>query len=66
MGVTSREVEVLRLVVAGSTNRQIAEELVLSPKTVERHLSNLFNRTGATSRTELVDVTADHLGVADP
>ena len=63
--MTSREVEVLRLVIAGSTNRQIAEELVLSSKTVERHLSNLFTRTGAGSRQELADLTIGHLRTVD-
>lgn len=60
-GVTSREVDVLLLVAAGRTNREIAEELVVSPKTVERHLSNLFVRTGATNRHELVSLTDPHL-----
>lgn len=66
MGVTGREVDVLRLVVAGRTNRQIAEELVLSSKTVERHLSSLFTRTGATNRRQLVALTSDHLGEPEP
>ncbi|HMR97328.1 MAG TPA: helix-turn-helix transcriptional regulator [Microthrixaceae bacterium] len=59
--MTSREVDVLLLVAAGRTNREIAEELVVSPKTVERHLSNLFVRTGATNRHELVSLTDPHL-----
>jgi len=62
LGVTSREVDVVRLVVAGRTNREIAEVLVLSPKTVERHLSNLFGRFGASSRAELARAAAPHLG----
>jgi DNA-binding NarL/FixJ family response regulator len=61
-GVTSREVDVLKLVVAGRTNKQIAAELVLSPKTVERHVSSLFDRTGVRSRTDLAGVAAEHLG----
>ncbi len=54
-GLTAREVEVLRLVAAGATNRAIADELVISEKTVERHLSNVFlkldlhNRAAATA-----------------
>jgi DNA-binding CsgD family transcriptional regulator len=53
LGVTSREMDVLLLVAQGLTNRQIAEELYLSPKTVERHLTSLFTRTPATARGEL-------------
>ena len=49
-GLTEREAEVLRLVAAGKTNRQIAAELVLSEKTVARHLSNIFDKLGVSSR----------------
>ncbi len=53
--LSSREVEVLTLVARGRSNQQIADELVLSPKTVARHVSNIFdkirvdNRSGATA-----------------
>ncbi len=50
-GLTSREVEVLRLVAAGKTNPEIAAVLVLSEKTVARHLSNIFKKIDVTSRT---------------
>jgi DNA-binding CsgD family transcriptional regulator len=50
-GLTSRELEVLRLVAAGKTNREIAGELFLSVKTVGRHLSNIFCKIGVSSRT---------------
>ena len=50
-GLTVREVQVLRLVAAGKTNRAIAAELVISEKTVARHLSNIFVKIGARSRT---------------
>ena len=53
LGVTSREVDVLKLVVAGRTNKEIAAELYLSPKTVERHLSSLFDRIGVRNRQDL-------------
>jgi ATP/maltotriose-dependent transcriptional regulator MalT len=50
-GLTQRELEVLRLVAAGKSNRQIADELYLSVKTVGRHLSNIFCKIGVSSRT---------------
>ena len=49
-GLTEREAEVLRLVAAGKTNKQIAEDLFLSSKTVGRHLSNIFAKLGVNSR----------------
>jgi ATP/maltotriose-dependent transcriptional regulator MalT len=49
-GLTARELEVLRLVASGRTNRAIAQELVLSEKTVARHLSNIFTKLGVSSR----------------
>jgi DNA-binding CsgD family transcriptional regulator/pimeloyl-ACP methyl ester carboxylesterase len=51
-GMTSREVEVLRLVAAGRSNRQIAEELSISINTVDRHVSNILTKIGATNRAE--------------
>lgn len=50
-GLTARDVEVLRLVAAGRSNSQIATELVLSEKTVARHLSNIFGKLDVGSRT---------------
>jgi DNA-binding NarL/FixJ family response regulator len=50
-GLTDRELEVLRLVAAGHTNRQIAEGLVISEHTVARHLQNIFAKLGVSSRT---------------
>jgi DNA-binding CsgD family transcriptional regulator len=52
-GITSRELDVLTLVVEGCSNREIAGRLHLSPKTVERHVSSLFQRTGVRSRDDL-------------
>ena len=66
LGVTSREVDVLKLVAAGRTNRDIAAELVLSPKTVERHLSSLFTRLGVANRRELAEQAGPHLGDPGP
>ncbi|MET4622597.1 DNA-binding NarL/FixJ family response regulator [Arthrobacter sp. 2762] len=50
-GLTSREVEVLGCVLAGSSNRQIAKSLTISEKTAGRHLANIFTKIGVTSRT---------------
>jgi predicted ATPase/DNA-binding CsgD family transcriptional regulator len=49
-GLSVREIEVLRLVARGGTNQQIADTLILSPKTVARHLSNIFDKTGVDNR----------------
>jgi DNA-binding CsgD family transcriptional regulator len=51
-GLTAREVQVLRLVAAGRTNRAIAAELMLSARTVDRHVSNIFTKLGVSSRAE--------------
>jgi DNA-binding CsgD family transcriptional regulator len=48
--LTAREIEVLRLVAAGRTNRQIAEALSLAQKTIDRHLSNIFDKLDVSSR----------------
>lgn len=50
-GLTAREVEVLRLVATGVTNRAIASELVISEKTVATHVSNIFTKLGLSSRS---------------
>ena len=50
-GLSEREVEVLRLVAVGRSNAQIAADLVLSDRTVARHLSNIFSKLGVGSRT---------------
>jgi DNA-binding NarL/FixJ family response regulator len=48
--LTSREVEVLRLVLAGYTNRGIAAEICISEKTVEFHLDNIYKKIGVRTR----------------
>jgi DNA-binding NarL/FixJ family response regulator len=50
-GLTEREVEVLRLVAAGCSNREIATSLVISEHTVARHVQNILGKVGASSRT---------------
>jgi len=49
--LSEREAQVLRLVAAGKTNRDIAEALFISEKTVARHVSNIFDKLGVSSRT---------------
>ena len=51
-GLTEREVEVLRLLASGRTNREIATALVLSARTVERHISNLYAKIRVRNRAE--------------
>jgi DNA-binding NarL/FixJ family response regulator len=51
-GLSQRELEVLRLIAAGKSNAQIADELVLSVNTVIRHVSNVYAKTGAGNRAE--------------
>lgn len=48
--LTNRELEVLRLVARGLTNRDIADELVVAVRTVDSHVSNLFTKLGVTNR----------------
>jgi DNA-binding CsgD family transcriptional regulator len=59
-GLTNRELEVLRLVAQGRTNREIAEVLVLSEHTVRRHLQNVFSRLGVSSRAAAVAFAVHH------
>jgi DNA-binding CsgD family transcriptional regulator len=59
-GLTRREVKVLRLVAAGKSNRQIAEGLVISERTVARHVQNLFAKLGASSRAAASVFAAEH------
>ncbi len=59
-GLTGREVEVLRLVASGRSNGQIAGELVLSEKTVARHLSNIFTKLAVGSRTAAAAYAFEH------
>jgi DNA-binding NarL/FixJ family response regulator len=52
LGLTDRELEVLRLVAHGNSNREIAAALVLSIRTIERHIENLYAKIGANGRAE--------------
>jgi DNA-binding CsgD family transcriptional regulator len=59
-GLTAREVQLLRLVAAGKTNRAIAAELVLSERTVDRHVSNIFTKLGVSSRAAATAYAYEH------
>jgi DNA-binding CsgD family transcriptional regulator len=51
-GLTAREIEVLALVAAGLSSRDIGQELTLSVRTVERHITNIYSKLGLTSRVQ--------------
>jgi len=59
-GLTAREVQVLRLVAAGKTNRAIATELFISEKTVARHVSNIFTKLGLSTRAAATAYAYEH------
>jgi DNA-binding NarL/FixJ family response regulator len=59
-GLTAREVEVLRLVASGKTNRDIAVELVISEHTVARHLQNIFAKLDVPSRSAATAFAFEH------
>jgi ATP/maltotriose-dependent transcriptional regulator MalT len=59
-GLTARELQVLRLIATGRTNRAIADELGLSEKTVARHISNIFNKLDVSSRAAATAYAFEH------
>ena len=59
-GLTARELDVVRLVAAGRTNREIADVLVISEKTVARHLSNVFTKLGLANRAAATAYAYEH------
>jgi DNA-binding CsgD family transcriptional regulator len=58
--LSEREVEVLRLIAAGRSNQQIAEDLMISPHTVVRHVSNIFAKAGVSNRVEAATYAQRH------
>ena len=59
-GLTPRELQVLRLIAVGKSNREVAEELFISLSTVAHHVTNILNKTGAANRTEAAAYAAHH------
>lgn len=59
-GLTRRELDILRAVVSGSTNKKIAKEFSISENTVKSHLTHLLNKLGASNRVELVMFATHH------
>jgi DNA-binding NarL/FixJ family response regulator len=59
-GLTARQIEVLRLVAGGRSNREVAAELYLSEKTVSRHLTNIFTKIGVSSRAAATAFAYEH------
>lgn len=59
-GLTDREVEVLRLIAKGLTNREMAAELTLSERTIGRHIENIYNRLGVSSRAATTLFALEH------
>ena len=59
-GLTAREVEVLALVATGLTNPQVAEQLFLSPRTVDQHLRSIYNKLGVATRAAATRFAIEH------
>jgi DNA-binding NarL/FixJ family response regulator len=58
--LTARELHVLRLISTGRTNKDIAEELALSERTIDRHVTNILNKLDVRSRTAATAYAYDH------
>jgi DNA-binding NarL/FixJ family response regulator len=59
-GLTAREAEVLRLIAAGNSNRDVAGTLVLSQHTVARHVQNIYAKLGVSSRAAATAFAVEH------
>ena len=60
LGLSTREVELLRLVTMGMTNSQIATELFISPRTVNAHLGSVYHKIGSSTRAEATRFATEH------
>jgi DNA-binding NarL/FixJ family response regulator len=59
-GLTAREVEVLRLLAGRLSNQQVADKLVLSPRTVHAHISSIYSKLAVTSRSAATRYAIEH------
>jgi DNA-binding NarL/FixJ family response regulator len=59
-GLTDREVEVIRLVAAGLSNREIAASLSISPRTAEHHVQHIYTKIGVSTRAGAAMFTMEH------
>jgi two-component system nitrate/nitrite response regulator NarL len=59
-GLSSRELDVIALIVAGYTNKDLAQKLGITENTAKHHLTNIFDKLGVSSRTELLYLTMNH------
>jgi predicted ATPase/class 3 adenylate cyclase/DNA-binding CsgD family transcriptional regulator len=59
-GLTTREVEVLRVVAQGLTNEQVAQRLIISPRTVDTHLTSIYSKIGVSSRSAATRYAIEH------
>lgn len=62
-GISEREAEIIRMLMDGKTSREVGEELFISPKTVENHVYNIYQKTHVRNRIELVNLIREHRGV---
>ena len=53
-GLTPQQMQIARLIAEGATNREVAERMFVSPRTVDYHLRNIFQRLSISSRAELI------------
>jgi DNA-binding NarL/FixJ family response regulator len=58
--LTAREVEVLRLLAQGLSNTQMAERLIISPRTIHAHIRSIYSKLGLTSRVAATRYAIDH------
>jgi two-component system nitrate/nitrite response regulator NarL len=64
-GLTKREMEIVGTIVGGYSNKEIAKKFTISEDTVKHHLTNIFNKTGVSSRLELALFAVNHKLVSD-
>jgi DNA-binding CsgD family transcriptional regulator len=58
--LSERELEIIELVATGLTNQEIAQKLMISKRTVDNHVSNIFTKTGAKNRVALLNWAMDN------